>query len=99
MIAFSILCSTCALQLFLPTLKSIFAPLTHRSSSQHLQNSSSSQVKHFFKGGKGGAREDHEEEEKVASDMGKGTYEYRKGMGVEVRCCGMGEGGAWVVEM
>ena len=45
-------------------------------------------------GGKREAAEGHEKDEKGGSDEGKGTYEYRKGREVEVRCCGMGGGGS-----
>ena len=43
-------------------------------------------------GGKGGAAEGHEKDEKGGSNVGKSIHEYRKGMEDEVRCCGMGEG-------
>ena len=56
--------------------------------SQDIQNFSFSKVE----GGDGGA-EGHEKDEKGGSDLKKGTYEYREGREVEVRCCGMEEGG------
>ena len=61
--------------------------------SQDIQNFSFSR----FEGGKGEAAEGHESDEKGGSDGGKGSYEYRKGREVEVRCRiwggGVGVGG------
>ena len=59
--------------------------------SQDIQHFSFSQVSQV-EGGKGGAAKDHENNEKGGSNVGKDTYEYRKGREVEVRCCGIGEG-------
>ena len=57
---------------------------------QGIQNFSFSEVE----GGKGGATEGHVKDEKGSSNVGRGTYEYRKVREVEVRCCGMGGGGS-----
>ena len=58
-------------------------------SSQDIQNFSSSQGE----GRDGGASEGYKNDEKGGSDVGKGAHEYRKGMGVEVRCRVWGESG------
>ena len=53
-----------------------------RRSTQEFRNISPSQAGE----GKGGATQGYENEEKVGSDIGMGTYEYREEREDEVRC-------------
>ena len=65
---------------------------------QSFGNFSSNQVK-LVEGGGRGAAEGYENDEKCDSNVGKGTYGYKKEREVEVRYCGVWEGGSEPVEM